>query len=233
MSESVTPAVPVHIGFIMDGNRRWAREHGLPAYEGHKFGYEKFVEVVEECFARGVQYVTFYAFSTENWKRDDQEVSYLMQVLVMAINKQLKRSIKNGIRVRFLGRRDMVEPKVRKAIEKAEAATQGLTKGTLCICLDYGGKQEIADAAKKCVEDGLSAGEITPEAIAARLYQPDVPPIDLLVRTSGEQRISNFMLWRIEYSELLFLEKHWPEMTKDDVTDIIEVYDQRSRRFGG
>ncbi len=228
-----TAIVPLHVGFIMDGNRRWARAHGLPTYEGHLAGYNSFKEVVEATFNQGVKYLTFYAFSTENWKRDADEVSYLMKVLVMAVNKELKRSIKNGIRIRFLGRRDIVDAKVLKAMEKAEAATQDLTSGTLCVCLDYGGQQEIADAAKRCVEDGLAASEITPEAISQRLYAADVPPIDLLVRTSGEQRISNFMLWRIAYSEFLFIQKHWPEMTKQDVIDIIETYGRRSRRFGG
>jgi undecaprenyl diphosphate synthase len=220
-------SVPVHIGYIMDGNRRWARSHGLPAYEGHLAGYNAFKDVVEASFEQGVQYITFYAFSTENWKRDVAEVSYLMKVLVMAVNNELKRSIKEGIRV------DVVEPKVLKAMEKAEEATKHLTKGNLSVCLDYGGQQEIADAVKKCMVDGLTAEEMTPEAISQRLYMPELPPVDLVVRTSGEQRISNFMLWRIAYSEFLFLQKHWPEMTKDDVTDIIKVYDQRSRRFGG
>jgi undecaprenyl diphosphate synthase len=225
--------IPNHVGFIMDGNRRWARAHGLPVYEGHLAGYNAFKDLVDECFERGINYVTFYAFSTENWKRDAGEVSYLMGVLVMAVKRELKRSIKNGIRVRFLGRRDRVEAKVLKAMEKAEKATEHLTEGNLSICLDYGGQQEIADAARACLHDGLTEDEITPEALAARLYYPEVPPIDMVVRTSGEQRISNFMLWRIEYSELFFIEKHWPEMTKADVTAIIEEYDRRSRRFGG
>jgi undecaprenyl diphosphate synthase len=226
-------AVPNHVGFIMDGNRRWARAHGLPAYEGHLAGYNAFKEVVEAAFDRGVKYVTFYAFSTENWKREASEVSYLMGVLVMAVTKELKRSVKEGIRIRFLGRRDVVDAKVLKAMEKAEEATKDLTSGTLAICLDYGGQQEIADAAKKCLLDGLTADDITPDAISARLYAPDIPPVDLVVRTSGEQRISNFMLWRIYYSEFIFLQKHWPEMTKQDVVDIINAYEQRSRRFGG
>lgn len=226
-------SVPRHIGFIMDGNRRWARQQGIPVYEGHLAGYNAFKDVVEECFDQGVKYITFYAFSTENWKRDAKEVSYLMKVLVMAVNKELKRSIKKGIRIRFLGRRDVVAANVLKSMEKAEEATKDLTEGNLSICLDYGGQQEIADAAQACVRDGLSADEITPEAINERIYCPEVPSIDLVVRTSGEQRVSNFMLWRVGYSEFLFLQKHWPEMTKDDVTAIIEEYGRRSRRFGG
>lgn len=225
--------IPKHIGFIMDGNRRWAKQRGLPAFEGHRAGYTAFKEVVDACFHKGVQYVTFYAFSTENWKREKSEVDFLMKQLILAVNGELKRSIENGIRIRFLGRRDRVSSRVLKAMEKAEAATRHLEKGVVAVCIDYGGHQEIADAARKCVEDGLNGEEITPEAIAARLYEPDIPPIDLVVRTSGEQRLSNFMLWRIEYSELLFIDQHWPDMTKDDVTAIIETYADRSRRFGG
>lgn len=232
MVSDATP-IPTHIGFIMDGNRRWARSHGLPAYEGHMAGYNAFKEVGQACFDLNIKYLTYYAFSTENWKRDAQEVSGLMKIFVMAVNKELKRSIEEGIRIRFLGRRDMLGAKVLKAMEKAETATKDLTAGNLSICLDYGGQQEIADAAKQCLADGLTADDITPEAIGKRLYSPEVPPMDLIVRTSGEQRLSNFMLWRAAYSEFLFLEKHWPEMTKDDVTDIIEAYGQRSRRFGG
>jgi undecaprenyl diphosphate synthase len=217
----------------MDGNRRWARLHGLPSEEGHLAGYNAFKDVVEASFNAGVKYLTVYAFSTENWKRSKHEVSYLMNVLVMAVSKELKRSVKEGIRVRFLGRRDMVSGRVLKTMEKAEAATAHLTKATLTICLDYGGQQEIADAARKCIEDGLKAAEITPDEISARLYCPDIPPLDLIVRTSGEQRLSNFMLWRTAYSEFIFVKKHWPDMTKDDVTDIIETYGRRSRRFGG
>lgn len=226
-------AIPLHVGYIMDGNRRWARAHGLPAYEGHLAGYNAFKEVVEASFDQGIKCVTVYAFSTENWKRDAAEVSYLMKVLVMAVTQELKRSIKQGIRIRFLGRRDVVDARVRKAMEKAENATKDLTRGTLAVCLDYGGQQEIADAAKKCLKDGLAAEDITPEAIGSRLYAADIPPVDVVVRTSGEQRISNFMLWRLAYSEFIFLQKHWPEMTKQDVTDIINAYVQRSRRFGG
>lgn len=230
MSES---AIPVHVGYIMDGNRRWARTQGAPVYDGHLAGYQAFKEVVEASFNQGIKFLTFYAFSTENWKRDASEVSYLMNVLVMAVNRELKQSIKNGIRIRFLGRRHVVNAKVLKAMQKAEKATEHLDKGNLSICLDYGGQQEIADAARQCIKDGLQADEITPEAIEARLYCPEVPPIDLVVRTSGELRVSNFMLWRIAYSEFLFVEKHWPDMTKDDVTAMIEEYGRRSRRIGG
>lgn len=227
-------SIPMHIGFIMDGNRRWARSLGLPAYEGHLAGYEAARRVSEACFEHGVQYVTLYAFSTENWQREVNEVSYIMKLLARAVStKEVKYALKKGTRLRFLGLRTNFSPQLVAAIEKAEAATKDQQKGTLAICLDYGGQQEIADAARACMEDGLKPEDITPETIGARLYCPDIPAIDLVVRTSGEQRLSNFMLWRAVYSELLFVEKHWPDMTKDDVTDIIETYGRRSRRFGG
>ena len=227
------PAIPAHIGFIMDGNRRWAKAHGRKLMDGHMVGYKTFKEVAGACFEQGVRYISTYVFSTENWKRDAGEVSYLITLLAMAISKETGWAVKHGIRLRFLGRRDVVDKATLKAMEKAEAATAHLTNGTIAVCLDYGGQQEIADAARACVAAGLKPEEITPDAIAERLYCPDIPPVDLIVRTSGEQRLSNFMLWRAAYSEFLFLEKYWPDMTKDDVTAIIETYGQRARRFGG
>lgn len=226
-------AVPVHIGFIMDGNRRWARERGLPDFQGHYNGYKAFKKVAEACFEQGVKYISIYAFSTENWKRDSSEVAYLMQLITWVAKKEKSHALKNNIRMRFLGRRDRLEPKVLKALERTEEATKHLTRGTIAVCVDYGGQQEIADAARRCLNDGLAPEDITPEAIDERLYGADIPAVDLIVRASGEQRLSNFMLWRAAYSELLFFEKHWPEVTKQDVAAIIEEYGRRSRRFGG
>jgi len=226
-------SVPNHVGFIFDGNRRWAKERGMSASEGHMAGYKAFKGVATACFEAGVKYISIYVFSTENWKRDETEIATLMKILLLAIHKETKWLIKNGIRLRFIGRRDRFNDSVLKAMQKVEAATAELTQGTIAVCLDYGGQQEIADAARTCVEDGLGADEITPEALQARLYAPEIPPVDIVVRTSGEQRLSNFMLWRAAYSELLFIKKYWPEMTKADVTAIIEAYGHRSRRFGG
>lgn len=232
MQEDNAVAAPVHVGYILDGNRRWARMHTLPEYDGHLAGYNALKEVVEGSFEQGIKYVSVYAFSTENWQRDTKEVSHLMKLTMRALSTDLKRFIKSGIRVRVLGHREGLSDKLVTAIEKAEEATKMLTKGTVLVCFNYGGHREIADAARKCVEDGLSAKEITEEAIAKRLYAPDVPPMDIIVRTSGEQRLSNFMLWRASYSELLFLKKYWPDMTKQDVADIIKEYNNRGRRFG-
>ncbi len=224
---------PKHLGFILDGNRRWARQHSLPEFDGHLAGYNALREVIEGCFEMGVPYVTVYAFSTENWKRDKREVSNLMKLATRAVTSDLKRFVDRDIRVRYAGRREGIGKKLLAGVEKAEEATRRLTGGTLLLCFNYGGQQEIVDAARQCVADGLIADELTEEAIAERLYVPEAPPIDLIVRTSGEQRLSNFMLWRAAYSELLFLKKYWPDMTKQDVTDIIKEYNRRQRRFGG
>jgi undecaprenyl diphosphate synthase len=228
-----TTVIPAHVGFILDGNRRWARSHSIPESDGHLAGYNALKEVLFACFDQKISYVSIYAFSAENWKRDKGEVSGLMRLALQAVAKDLKTLIKKNIRVCFLGRREGLAGTMIAAIEKAEAATRHLNGGTLAVCFSYGGQQEITDAARQCVIDGLSPDEVTEESIAQRLYAPEVPPIDLVVRTSGEQRLSNFMIWRTAYSEFLFLEKYWPDMTKEDVAGIIEEYSRRSRRFGG
>jgi len=225
--------IPQHIGFIVDGNRRWAKKHGLPAYEGHLAGYNAIKEVVQATFDAGVKYVSAYSFSTENWKRSEQEVSKLMGLVLRLLTADLHMFEENNIRLRILGTRDRLDDRIIKAIESAEAQTANNTKGTLALCFNYGGQLEIADAVKKIVQSDVAAKEVTPELIAQNLYAPEVPPIDLVVRTSGEQRLSNFMLWRAAYSEFLFLEKNWPDMTKNDVSSILEEYARRGRRFGG
>jgi undecaprenyl diphosphate synthase len=232
MDETLT-VLPKHVGFILDGNRRWARSHSLPENDGHLAGYNALKEVLDACFEKDIKFVTIYAFSTENWKRDKSEVSGLMKLALYAISKDLKRLIKNNVRVRILGRKEGIEGKLLSAFENVEEKTRHLTGGTLAVCFNYGGQQEIVDATRQCIKDGLAAEDITEDAIAQRLYYPDVPPVDLVVRTSGEQRLSNFMIWRTAYSEFLFLEKLWPEMTKEDVDAMIEEYSRRSRRFGG
>lgn len=233
MASDTAPTLPQHIGYIVDGNRRWAKTHGLPAYEGHMAGYNAIHEVAEATFEAGIEYMSAYIFSTENWKRSEDEVSRLMGLVLKLLTADLPKFDEKNIRLRVLGSRERVSDKILKAIDDAEARTAGNTGGTLAICFNYGGQLEIADACKKIVQSGVSADEVTPELIAQNLYAPEVPPIDLVVRTSGEQRLSNFMLWRAAYSELLFLDKPWPDMTKDDVAAILEEYTGRQRRFGG
>tara|TARA_B100001123_G_scaffold381950_1_gene452736 strand:- start:272 stop:970 length:699 start_codon:yes stop_codon:yes gene_type:complete len=226
------PIVPKHVGYIVDGNRRWAKAHGLPTYEGHLAGYNALKEVGLATLAAGVEYMSAYVFSTENWKRSADEVKKLMGLTLKVLGSDVPEFNKHNVRLKVIGSREGVDPKIIKAIEKAEAATAGNTGGEFALCFNYGGQREIVDAVKKLVQEGVSADEITEESIARHLYAPEVPPIDMVVRTSGEQRLSNFMLWRSAYSEFLFLEKNWPEMTKDDVTAIIKEYAKRQRRFG-
>ncbi len=228
-----TLTVPRHIGYIVDGNRRWAKKHGLPTYEGHLAGYNALKDVASATLEAGVQYMSAYIFSTENWKRSADEVKKLMALTLRILESDLPEFQKRNIRLKVAGSREGVDPKIIKAIEKAERETAKNTAGELILCFNYGGQLEITEAVKKIVQSGVSADVITEEHVAAELYAPEVPPIDIIVRTSGEQRLSNFMLWRAAYSELLFLDKQWPEMTKDDVRFIIEEYSRRSRRFGG
>lgn len=225
--------LPAHIGYIIDGNRRWAKTHGLPAYEGHLAGYNAIQEVAIATFEAGVTYMSVYIFSTENWKRSQTEVSKLMGLVLKLLTSDLPIFDERNIRLKILGSRERVSPKILKAIDDAEARTADNTAGTLAVCFNYGGQLEIADACRQIVAEGVAADRVTPALVEQYLYAPDVPAMDLVVRTSGEQRLSNFMLWRAAYSELLFLDKPWPDMTKDDVTSILEEYLRRSRRFGG
>jgi len=231
MSEK--PNIPQHIGYIVDGNRRWAEKHGLPAYEGHLAGYNAIQDVVRATIEAGVKYVSAYVFSTENWNRSKEEVSKLMNLVLKMLTEDLKIVQDEDIRLVVLGSRQKLDQKIIEAIETAESSTANNRSGTLALCFNYGGHLEIADAVKKIVKSGMSAEDVTPELIAENLYHPEVPPCDLIVRTSGEQRLSNFMLWRSAYSELLFLDKFFPDMTKDDVDYVINEYAKRNRRFGG
>lgn len=225
--------VPRHIGYILDGNRRWAKAQGLPTYDGHVAGYSALQEVVEASFEAGVEYVSAYVFSTENWKRSQDEVGYLMKLMLRIARSDINELLKNNIKVVILGSRAGVDKKIVEAIDDIEARSVNNTAGTVALCFNYGGQLEIADAFKKMLEKGVSVDDITPELVADNLYRPDIPPVDLVVRTGGEQRLSNFMLWRVAYSEFMFIKKYWPDMTKEDVASILKEYSERNRRFGG
>ncbi len=224
--------LPNHIGIIVDGNRRWARKHGLPAYEGHLAGYNALKDVLLDFYDKGVKNVSIYVFSTENWQRDRDEVNRLMAIFVRILKTDLHIFIEKNVRLLVLGSREGLSDKLIKAIDGAEAKTAHNTGGNLAVCLNYGGQLEIADAVKRIIKDGYKAEDITPELISQHLYAPEIPPVDIIVRTGAEKRISNFMLWRAAYSELLFLKKLWPEMTKADVDAILNEYMRRHRRFG-
>lgn len=223
--------VPEHVGFIVDGNRRWAKKHGLPTYEGHLAGHNTLKEILRACVERGIKYVSFYVFSTENWQRSEDEVSKIMQIAMRIVKDDVKELIKENTRMVVLGTREGLSEKLARAIEDSEAKTAHCDRATAAFCFNYGGQLEIAAAAQKCLDDGLT--RITPADIRDRLYEPGIPDVDMVVRTSGEQRISNFMLWRAAYSEFMFIDKLWPDMKAQDVDIIIDEYNTRHRRFGG
>ncbi len=225
--------VPKHLGIILDGNRRWAKERGLSSLEGHKAGSDTLKAITQAAFERGVSYVSAYVFSTENWSRAQEEVSYLMNLALKFATKEVHQLMRNNVKVVVLGSEERVEPKLLKALKKVEEDSKNNTGGTLALCLNYGGYQEITDAVKKIVLEGKSAEELTEEDITKNLYHPEVPPIDLMIRTSGEMRISNFMLWRMAYAELYFTNKHWPDFDTIELDKALKEYTNRNRRFGG
>lgn len=225
-------SVPTHLGLILDGNRRWAREHGLPTMEGHKKGYENLKNVAQYAFKQGVKYVSAYVFSTENWKRSAEEVDYLMKLLIWVSRHEIKELDKENIRVQFLGEEERLSQDVISAMESAEERTKDNTGGTLLICLNYGGHQEIATAMNKILIKNPGIQEVSQEMIEKHLYKPDVPAVDMIIRTSGEQRISNFMLWRAAYSELYFTNVHWPAFSEQDLQLALDNFAARQRRFG-
>jgi undecaprenyl diphosphate synthase len=224
--------VPAHVGFILDGNRRWAKSQGLPTLEGHRRGYSNLKTIGKAAIKRGVRYVSAFIFSTENWKRTQEEVAYLMDLAYWVATKEVDEIHKDGIRVRFLGSEENVSPKLLQAIRSAEEKTKHNTNGTLALCFNYGGQLEIADAMKRIIEQGIASSDINPDMIAQNLYEPDIPALDLIIRTSGEQRLSNFMLWRAAYSELYFTNKHWPAFSEEDLDEALKEYAKRNRRFG-
>lgn len=224
--------IPTHIGIILDGNRRWAKTNGLPPYEGHRQGYLNLKKIGEYALKRGVKYLSAFVFSTENWQRSKEEVNYLMKLLLWVATHEVEEMNRKNIRIRFLGEKKGLLPKIVKAIEQAEQKTAKNTGGTLALCLNYGGTQEIASAAAQMIKDGLKPEEVTPGKLAQYLYAPDIPPCDLVIRTSGEQRISGFMLYRAAYSEFLFVDKHWPAFSEADLDSALAEYASRHRRFG-
>lgn len=218
-----------HLGIIADGNRRWAKSQGLPSIEGHKKGLDVIEELVAAAADTEIKYITFYVFSTENWGRSAEEVDYIMKLAETRILKYAEKLASKNARLLILGSYEHIGPKLASALEKAEDITKGCTGITVCFCFNYGGEQEIVDAANLAQKNGE---KITKESIRGHLYHPEVPDIDMVVRTSGEERISGFMLWRASYAEFLFLQKYFPEMGSDDITNILAEFESRTRRFG-
>jgi undecaprenyl diphosphate synthase len=226
-------SVPTHIGIIMDGNGRWARRRGHPASFGHRAGVRAIKRVLEGCEELGVKVLSVYAFSTENWSRPRTEVRALMRLFHETMQREIEEMHRRGVRIVVSGRRDELSTKMRERIDEALERTAGNTNGVLNICLNYGGRAEIVDAVRRLVADGVPSGEVDEAAITARLYVPDLPEPDLIIRTAGERRVSNFLLWQSAYSEMLVSETLWPDFGIDDLKAALADYSSRVRTFGG
>jgi undecaprenyl diphosphate synthase len=230
--------VPVHIGIVMDGNGRWATQRGLPRTEGHAAGEQAMWDTVQGGVEVGLGWLTMFAFSTENWNRPKAEVRYLMEFNRGLLRRRRDELNDMNVRVRFLGRRDWRVPRsVLKEMEVSEELTAPNTGMTLTIAFNYGGRMEIADAVKRLIADHdagrLDGRKLTPESIASRLYHPDTPDPDLIIRTTRDERISNFLLWQAAYSEFYFTPVLWPDFNREYLYEAIRDYQKRSRRFGG
>ena len=230
-------ALPTHVAVIMDGNGRWAKKRGLPRTAGHKSGAENFKRIVRYASSIGIRYFTVYAFSTENWKRPSDEVNTLIHLFIQYLDEATRDFMDENIRVRFLGETDAFPPKLRELIDRVERTSADRTGMTLCVCLNYGGRRELVHAVRALAQE-VQAGTLSPDAIdeaaiAAHLYCPDVPDPDLVIRTSGELRLSNFLMWQTAYAELVPVHTLWPDFTPQKLDEAIAQYTGRSRRFGG
>ena len=222
-----------HLGIIMDGNRRWAKKRNLPTLEGHKRGYEKIKEVGKWCLEEGIDVLTVYAFSTENWNRSKEEVGYLMKLLKRAVTKDIDYFLKEDIKLRIIGRKNELSKDLQEAIKNAEEKTSNCSAGLLNIAINYGGRAEIVDAIKNIIKKEISSAEVTDELISNNIYTAGLPDADLIIRTSGEQRLSGFLLWQSYYSELYFPKVNWPGFSREDLNEAIDWFTGRNRRFGG
>ena len=222
--------IPRHIAIIMDGNGRWAKKRLLPRTAGHKVGLDTFVDTVDSCNELGIECLTVYAFSAENWNRAADEVSALMELMSKGITKYEPEMVKKNIKLRLLGDIDRFEPKYRNSLLGVQERLSNNDGMTLCICLSYGGRQEIVHAVNELIKEGKS--EITEADVERHLYSNGLPDPDLVIRTSGEYRISNFLLWQSAYSEYYFADVYWPDFDKNELQKAIEAYSKRERRFG-
>lgn len=225
--------VPSHIGIIPDGNRRWAEERNLSSLEGHEKGYNKLRRAIDWFFSRGVKIISVYTFSTENWERSRDEVNYLMKLLRSALEREIDEATKNDYKILISGRIQELPGDLPEICVEAIEKTKNGQKGTINFCLNYGGRAEIVDAIKKMINNKIDPEQVHEGMVKKYLYNSDLPDPDVIVRTSGEQRVSGFQLWEGAYSELVFLNKYWPDFEQSDVEYILEEYAERKRRFGG
>ncbi len=227
-------SVPVHVACVMDGNGRWASARGLPRTEGHAAGEAALLDAVEGGLELGIRWMTMFAFSTENWRRPADEVRYLMGFNESLLARRRDELNEKGVRIRFAGRRDWRVPRrVLRRMDESIALTRHNRRMTLTMAFNYGGRAEIVDAVRRLVEDGVPASKVDEKAIRSRLYFPDQPDPDLVVRTSGEYRISNFLLWELAYSELFFADVLWPDFRREHLFAAVREYQRRQRRYGG
>lgn len=228
--------IPNHVAIILDGNGRWAKERGLVRSAGHKAGFENLKKLTRHIFERGVKYLSVFAFSTENFKRSEEEVSYLMNLFIRVFKECIKEFNENNIKVVFSGRKEPLSDKVYAAMRELEQSTSNNTGGTINICLNYGGRAEIVDATKKIIKE-VESGKIKIEDITEDYYNTmlyrNLPPIDFLIRTSGEVRVSNFMLYQLAYAEMYFPKTYFPDFDEKEFDIALDVYNKRDRRFGG
>lgn len=229
--------IPRHVAIVMDGNGRWANERGLPRTEGHREGEAALLDVMAGAVELGIEYVSVYAFSTENWKRSPEEVRFLMGFSRDVLRRQRDTLDSWGVRIRWNGRRPKLWGSVIKELEIAETQTQANTRCHLTMCVNYGGRAEITDAVRSIAEE-VAAGKLKPRGIKdatiqAHLDEPDIPDVDLFLRTSGEQRLSNFLLWQSAYAELVFMDVLWPDVDRRTLWEAVEIYARRDRRYGG
>jgi undecaprenyl diphosphate synthase len=230
---SHNPTVPRHVAIIMDGNGRWAKERGLPRIKGHKAGVNVVEEVLDVALCAGVKHLSLYAFSTENWRRPDAEVSVIMSLLRFHLRLFTNHLRKKGIRFHFLGELKTMPEGIQTDVHALEESTADAEEMVFHLAVNYGSRMEIVNAVHACIEDGLGLEEIDESTINSRLWTKDVPDVDLLIRTSGEQRISNFLLWQCAYAEFYFAQCHWPDFHGDQFRMALDDFAKRERRFGG
>jgi undecaprenyl diphosphate synthase len=233
IAEPALPEVAQSVAIIMDGNGRWAARRRLPVAAGHRAGARTVRRIVEAAIDVGIHDLSLFAFSTENWSRPQDEVDALMEIFAETIERELPDLTEQGVRVRFIGRRDRAPESLRVRMEAMEDRTALNTRLNLWVAFDYGGRAELVEAARRLVESGVEAREIDENVFAANLYAPELPDPDLLIRTSGELRISNFLLWQLAYAELVFVDEFWPDFDSRDLRSALAEYAQRRRRFGG
>jgi undecaprenyl diphosphate synthase len=233
MTSGANYSVPNHLGLIPDGNRRWAKQHRTTVTRGHQKGYENLKDIIKLAIKDyGIKNISAYVFSSENWERDPSEVSQLMRIIPRILLREIDDLHKVGVKIKVLGSKLRIDKALEKAIKSAEEKTKNNTVCNLFLCIDYGGRQEIVDAIKKLIKSGVSPDKLTIEGVNNNLYMPDLPPLDLVIRTSGEQRLSNFMLWEAAYSELYFAEEYWPDFNDQAFNRAIDWFSNTKRRFG-